>query len=84
MIAPGVVLPAGRVKPPTIPVVFTLSPHPVSATVVGSRPGGAAAGAGHMHRLVLTFDDRDGNVQEWMRQEKDKGRIEIFTLERKK
>jgi hypothetical protein len=37
-----------------------------------------------MHRLVVTFEDRDRIVQEWTWREKGKETIEIFTLERKK
>jgi hypothetical protein len=44
----------------------------------------AAPDAGHMHRLVVTFKDRDRFVQEWTWKEKDKEKVEVFTLERKK
>lgn len=37
-----------------------------------------------MHRLVVTFKDRDRFVQEWTWKEKDKEKVEVFTLERKK
>jgi hypothetical protein len=65
---------AGKVSPESRNIVFDF----VDATNL------ASPGAGHMHRLVLTFEDRDRIVQEWMWKEKDKEKIEVFTLERKK
>lgn len=65
---------AGKVSPESRNIVFDF----VDATNL------ASPSAGHMHRLVLTFEDRDRIVQEWTWKEKDKEKIEVFTLERKK
>lgn len=65
---------AGKVSPESRNIVFDF----VDATNL------ASPAAGHMHRLVLTFEDRDRIVHEWTWKEKDKEKIEVFTLERKK
>lgn len=44
----------------------------------------SAPDAGHMHRLVVTFVDRDRFAQEWTWKEKGKEKIEVFTFERKR
>jgi hypothetical protein len=65
---------AGKVSPESRRIAFDF----VDATNLASPD------AGHMHRLVMTFEDRDRIVQEWTWREKGKETIEIFTLERKK
>ena len=65
---------AGKGSPESRNIVFDY----VDATNLASPT------AGHMHRLVLTFEDRDRIVQEWTWKEKDKEKTEVFTLERKK
>ena len=44
----------------------------------------SAPEAGHMHHLVLTFEDRNHFSQEWTWKEKDKEGKEVFQLARKK
>lgn len=65
---------AGKVPPDSKRIAFDF----VDATNL------TAPDAGHMHRLVVTFKDRDHFVQEWTWKEKDMEKVEVFTLERKK
>lgn len=65
---------AGKVSPESRRIAFDF----LDATNLASPD------AGHMHRLVMTFEDRDRIVQEWTWREKGKEKIETFTLERKK
>ena len=65
---------AGKVSPESRRIAFDF----VDATNLASPD------AGHMHRLVMTFEDRDRIVQEWTWREKGREKIEIFTLERRK
>lgn len=65
---------AGKILPESRRIAFDF----VDATNLASPD------AGHMHRLEVTFEDRDRIVQEWTWREKGKEKIEIFTLERRK
>jgi hypothetical protein len=65
---------AGKVSPESRRIAFDF----LDATNLASPD------AGHMHRLVVTFEDRNRIVQEWTWREKGKEKIETFTLERKK
>jgi hypothetical protein len=44
-----------------------------------SEPGG-----GHMHNLVVTFQDKDHFTQEWTYREKEKESTVVIRFERKK
>ena len=59
------------------------SPDKLDFTFVGA-PNLASPTAGHMHRLVVTFQDNDHFTQNWTWKEKDEEHIETMNFTRKR